>query len=175
MGASKKYFACSACKHWEGFRAQQLCCGRCGAKYDMETDVSHWKRNWWVRGGSSSPSPNSAKGVDTKSSGKGSSKGAAGKGGGKGGPGANDSCGGTYVSGCSDIYESDMRDLGLDKHDLGMLVYIDGLSRDDMDGMAEVPRHIGWKPLLQRICLRKFPVQDEEKSFDVVSTRRGSR
>ena len=88
-------------------------------------------------------------------------------GGGKGGSGADDSGGGKYVSGCSYIYESDMSDLGLDKRDQGMLVYIDGLSRDDMDSIAEVPRHIGWKPLLQRICLRKFPVQDEERSLDV--------
>ena len=164
MGKTRKYHTCSKCRHYVFYQAQNKGCPKCLTPY-CDTDVSHWQGNSWIRDGSSSPS--TAKEAPKDKAGyKGGGNGT-GKGSGKGGGSGGDSCGGTCVQGCSYTYESDMRDLGLDSHDIGMLVYIDGLTREAMDHMSDVPRHAAWKPLLQRVCLRKFPVQDEEKSLDV--------
>ena len=49
-GKTKKFLTCKGCKRWEPFAARKVCCSQCGAKFDLEADVSHWKGNTLVRG-----------------------------------------------------------------------------------------------------------------------------
>ena len=170
MTNSRKYHTCAekTCGHYVFYKAGNQFCPKCATRY-TDSDVSHWAGNTWLRSGNqppSTPKDSPDKAESKGGNGKGSGKPAAGKGTGKGGGSADATCG-KHVDGCSFTFLSDMADLGLDENDLPMVKHIDALDRAKMDTMADAPRHLGWKPLLQRVCLRKFPIQDVEKSLDV--------